>query len=65
MTEYINTLNFGVVPIRKTHKDGRYVADIELTDGNNAEIRLDWKTNQPFAVLFDGNWREYNVDGGI
>lgn len=56
MTQYIETLNFGYVPIRKTHTEGRHYADIELSDGDNAEIRVDYRTNQPFAVLFDGNW---------
>lgn len=55
-TNYINTLNFGCVPIRRTHIEGKHYADIELSDGDNAEIRIDYRTNQPFAVLFDGNW---------
>jgi hypothetical protein len=54
---FIKTLDFGFVPIRKTHKEGRLLANIELTDGN-AEVRADYKTEQPFAVLFDDNWNE-------
>ena len=53
---FIKTIDFGLVPIRKTHTDGRHYADIELADGDNAEIRVDYYTNQPFAVLFDENW---------
>lgn len=58
MIQYINTIDFGYVPIRKTYKEGNRIADIELSDGDNAEIRLDYRTNQPFAVLFDGDWNE-------
>lgn len=59
-TKYVNTIDFGFVPIRKTHTQGKYLKDIELSDDGTeakfAEIRLDYKTNQPFAVLFDSNW---------
>lgn len=59
---FISTLNFGKVPVRKTYTDGRHLADIELSDnGTNecfAEIKADYTTNQPFAVLFDGNWNQ-------
>jgi len=57
----IKTIDFGEVPVRKTHTEGIHCADIELSDvGDNicfAEIRTDYKTNQPFAVLFDGDWK--------
>ena len=59
---YIDTIDFGRVPIRRTHTDGIHYADIELADnGTNeafAEIRIDDRTNQPFAVLFDGEWNQ-------
>lgn len=62
MQPYINTIDFGRVPIRRTHTDGKHYADIELVDNGTeeafAEIRVDYKTNQPFAVLFDGNWNQ-------
>lgn len=57
-TAYINTIDFGRVPIRKTHTDGKHLADIKLSDGDNTEVRSDYSTNQPFAVLFDGNWNQ-------
>ena len=61
-TAYVNTVDFGRVPIRKTHTEGKGQAWIELSDnGTNeayAEIRLDYKTNQPFAVLFDENFNQ-------
>ena len=59
---YIDTIDFGRVPIRRTHTDGKHYADIELADDGTeeafAEIRIDDRTNQPFAVLFDGNWNQ-------
>lgn len=62
MGGYVDTIDFGRVPIRRTHTDGKHQADIELADnGTNevfAEIRLDYGTNQPFAVLFDGGWNQ-------
>ena len=61
-SEHVETIDFGRVPIRKTHTDGRWCADVELAnDGTDeayfAEIRADYRTNQPFAVLFDADWR--------
>ena len=55
-TAYINTIDFGRVPIRKTHTDGKHLADIQLSNGDNAEVKSDYSTSQPFAVLFDGDW---------
>lgn len=61
---FVRTIDFGDVPIRKNplYTDGRHMADIELSDnGTNecfAEIRADYTTNQPFAVLFDENWNQ-------
>lgn len=62
-SRYIETIDFGRVPIRKTHTDGRWYEDVELTnDGTDeayfAEIRVDYRTNQPFAVLFDKDWKQ-------
>lgn len=58
MNNTIRTIDFGDVAIRKTFKEGRAIATIEIAGGGFAEIRLDNKTNQPFAVLFDENWNE-------
>ena len=61
-TSYINTLDFGFVPVRRTYTNGRFLKNIELSDdGTNAqfaEIRSDYTTEQPFAVLFDGDWKQ-------
>ena len=61
-SRYIETIDFGRVPIRKTHTDGRWYEDITLTDGADgacfAEVRVDYRTNQPFAVLFDKDWKQ-------
>lgn len=57
-TTCINTIYFGRVPIRRAHTDGRTLQCIELSDGDNAEIRADYTTDQPFAVLFDGEWNQ-------
>lgn len=58
MYNYINTIDFGKVPIRKTFTDGEIIGSVELSGGDNAEIRKDPRTNQPFAVLFDENWNQ-------
>ena len=57
-THYVTTIDFGEIPIRKTHTDGKILQCIQLSDGDNAEIRLDYRTNQPFAVIFDKNWNK-------
>ena len=57
----IQTIDYGSVPVRKTHTDGRYYGQVELADNGDdacfAEIRVDYRTNQPFAVLFDKDWK--------
>lgn len=58
MNNMIKTIEFGQVPIRRTHKIGERMANIELSDDGYAEIRKDCTTQQPFAVLFDENWNE-------
>lgn len=64
MNNVVKTLDFGIVPIRKNKKytDGRELATIDLTDyGDNAcfaSIRADYRTEQPFAVLLDGEYKE-------
>lgn len=59
---FIQTIDFGYVPIRKTYTEGRHYKDITLSDPSDvaqfAEIRIDDRTNQPFAVLFDKDWKE-------
>ncbi len=61
-TAYIETIDFGSVPIRKTFTDGAHMKDIELSSCEDrasfAEVRRDYTTNQPFAVLFDENWEQ-------
>lgn len=52
-TNCVKTLDFGEVPIRKNFTEGQEYAWIELSDHGYASIRIDPKTNQPFAVLFD------------
>lgn len=63
MTTYIKTLDFGIVPIRKRFTDGNYYASIDLSYRESdiacfAEIRMDYRTNQLFAVLFDKDWNQ-------
>ena len=59
---YIDTIDFGRVPVRRTYTDGKHLADIELSDNGAdelfAEVRSDNNTNQPFAVLFDKDWNQ-------
>ena len=50
---YVRTIDFGEVPIRRNFTDGEELAWIELSGSGFASIRLDPRTNQPFAVLFD------------
>jgi iron uptake system EfeUOB component EfeO/EfeM len=52
---YVRTINFGDVVIRKTYTNGIEIGWVELSDGTYASIRTDYTTNQPFAVLFDEN----------
>ena len=54
-TNYVRTIDFGEVPIRRTYTEGEEQVWIELSDSGYASIRLDPRTNQPFAVLFDEN----------
>lgn len=58
MKATIRTLDFGRVPIRRTHKIGTLLAVIELSDDGYAEIRKDDYTQQPFAVLLDEELNE-------
>lgn len=55
ISNFIRTLDFGDVVIRKTFTDGEEMAFIELSDSGFASIRKDPNTNQPFAVIFDEN----------
>lgn len=49
----VKTLDFGYIPIRKTHTQGETLQFIELCDGTMGEIKLDYNTNQPFIVLYE------------
>lgn len=67
MNEYIDTLNFGKVPIRRIDMAGEWIEDIEISDSDeHAEIRKDAKTGEYFAVLFDKDWNfiESNIVKG-
>lgn len=63
-TSYVRTIDFGYVPIRKTHTDGQEMALINLSYDDRhpkevyASIRTDFRTNQPFAVLLDDDLQE-------
>jgi hypothetical protein len=48
---YVNTIGFGCVVIRRTHTEGNRVTEVELSDGTWAVIKTDYRTNQPFAVI--------------
>ena len=57
-TAYVKTIDFGYVPIRKTHTEGFSMMIVELSDFGYADIRRDYRTNQPFAVLLDEELNE-------
>lgn len=63
-TQYVRTLDFGLVPIRKTHTEGviQKVIDLSYDPTHPTEfyayIKTDFRTNQPFAVLADENMNE-------
>ena len=63
-TAYVRTIDFGYVPIRRTHTEGVEQKIIDLSYDERhpneayAAIRLDFRTNQPFAVLLDGELNE-------
>lgn len=59
---FVRTLDFGDVVIRRRFTDGMFLANIELSDGTHAEIRTDFRSNQPFAVLFDEDWNPIDGD---
>lgn len=54
----ISTISYGVLPIRRTHMEGKRIDLIELAISGYAEIRIDTMTQQPFAVLLDDNFQE-------
>lgn len=59
---YVRTIDWGNVPIRKTFTDGMIQDVIELSDNGTNEcyaiIKTDFRTNQPFCVLADENLKE-------
>ena len=55
---YVKTIDFGNVEIRKTFTEGNHIADIELSGNGFAEIKTDYLTGKLFAVLFDYNWNQ-------
>lgn len=52
-TNYIETIDFGKTPIRRNFTEGAPQKAYLMSDGSCYEIRLDYKTNQPFAVEVD------------
>ena len=61
-TSYIETLHFGYVPVRRNHTEGEEMKFIYLAGDDfnwyGASIRKDTRTNQPFAVIFNGDLEE-------
>jgi hypothetical protein len=61
---YIETIDFGCVPIRRNHTDGDSIGFVELSADPKkpnevyADIRTDLRTNQPFAVILDAELNE-------
>ena len=55
---YVKTLDFGNVEIRRKYTDGKWIADIQLSDGDRADFRTDYLTGKLFAVLFDSEWNQ-------
>ena len=53
MKSYIETIDFGRTPIRRNFTEGITQKAYQMADGSCYEIRLDYKTNQPFAVEVD------------
>ena len=62
MKPYVETIDYGRVPIRRRYTAGIEQTVIDIADnGTNehyASIRLDYRTNQPFAVLLDEDMNE-------
>ena len=50
---FIEIFDFGFIPIRKNFTDGIPQKAYLMSDGTCYEVRLDYKTNQPFAVEVD------------
>jgi hypothetical protein len=48
---FVRTIDFGDVQIRRNYTEGIRITEIELSDGTWAVIKTDYKTNQPFAVI--------------
>ena len=61
---YIRTIDFGYVPIRRRYTEGENIGFIELSADPKkpnevyADIRADFRTNQPFAVILDAELNE-------
>lgn len=50
---YVKCIHYGYVPVRRTHTEGELLEVFELSGGGYAEIKSDYRTNQPFAVLHE------------
>ena len=50
-SNFIETIDFGNVPIRKNFTDGEYLDFVEACNGDIYEIKRDYTTSQLFAVL--------------
>jgi hypothetical protein len=61
---YVSTIDFGDVPVRRNHTEGKIIGFIELSENPKkpnevyADIRTDLRTNQPFAVILDAELNE-------
>jgi hypothetical protein len=61
---YVETIDFGSVPIRRNYTGGDSIGFIELSADPKkpnevyADIRADLRTNQPFAVILDAELNE-------
>jgi hypothetical protein len=61
---YVETIDFGDVPIRRNYTEGESIGFIELSADPKkpnevyADIRTDLRTNQPFAVILDAELNE-------
>jgi hypothetical protein len=61
---YVETIDFGSVPIRRNYTEGESIGFIELSADPKkpnevyADIRTDLRTNQPLAVILDTELNE-------
>lgn len=54
----VRTVRYGEVPIRKKFTDGKVIDCIDLTGDGHADIRVDYRTGELFAVLLNEDFEE-------